>query len=75
MRWALLAALIPGWNTRLQALVPPVIEARVSPSRKPPTKIFTLDDYVRHRVLEPREADAIRKGVGELREGAAALEI
>ena len=60
-----LAALIPGWNTRLQAMVPPVVEAPIFTIRKPPTKILTLDDYVSRKILEPREADAIRRAVGE----------
>jgi len=60
-----LAALIPGWNTRLQAMIPPVVDAPIFTIRKPPTKVFTLDDYVGRRILKAREADAIRRAVGE----------
>lgn len=60
-----LAALIPGWETRLQAIVPPVVEAPIFTIRKPPKKVFTLDDYVRHRVLSDRQADAVRMAVGQ----------
>src|SRR5438045_44510 len=38
-----LAALVPGWGARLQAMVPPVTEAPVFTIRKPPRRIFTLE--------------------------------
>jgi len=60
-----LAALIPGWNTRLQAMVPPVVEAPIFTIRKPPTKVFTLDDYVARRILSDRQADQVRRAVGD----------
>jgi type IV secretion system protein VirB11 len=60
-----LAALIPGWNTRLQAMIPPVVEAPIFTIRKPPTKVFTLDDYVARRILSVRQADQIRRAVGD----------
>ena len=58
-----LAALIPGWETRLQAMVPPVVAAPVFIIRKPPTKVFTLDDYVRRGIVSPGQADLIRQAV------------
>jgi type IV secretion system protein TrbB len=58
-----LAALIPGWGTRLQAMVPPVVEAPVFTIRKPPRKIFTLDDYVHRLIISPSQAMAIRDAV------------
>ena len=60
-----LAALIPGWNTRLQAMIPPVVEAPTFTIRKPPTKVFTLDDYVRRGILSARQGDDIRRAVGD----------
>ena len=60
-----LAALIPGWDTRLQAMVPPVVEAPVFTIRKPPRSVFTLEDYVRRAILSHRQADAIRMAVGQ----------
>jgi type IV secretion system protein TrbB len=60
-----LAALIPGWDTRLQAMVPPVVEAPVFTIRKPPKKVFTLDDYVRRSILSHRQAEALRMAVGQ----------
>jgi type IV secretion system protein TrbB len=58
-----LAALIPGWETRLQAMVPPVVAAPVFIIRKPPTKVFTLDDYVRRGIVSGGQADLIRQAV------------
>ena len=58
-----LAALIPGWETRLQAMVPPVVAGPVFIIRKPPTKVFTLDDYVRRGIVSAGQADLIRQAV------------
>ncbi|HVZ88951.1 MAG TPA: P-type conjugative transfer ATPase TrbB [Polyangia bacterium] len=60
-----LAALIPGWNARLQAMIPPVVEAPIFTIRKPPTKVFTLDDYVARGILTVRQADQIRRAVSD----------
>ena len=60
-----LAALVPGWQTRLQAMVPPVVEAPTFTIRKPPKKVFTLDDYVSCRILSGRQADELRRAVGD----------
>ncbi len=60
-----LAALVPGWQTRLQAMVPPVVEAPTFTIRKPPKKVFTLDDYVARSILSPRQADELRRAVGD----------
>jgi len=59
-----LAALIPGWNARLQAMVPPVVDAPIFCIRKPPKKIFTLDDYVGRGILSSTQADELRRAVG-----------
>jgi type IV secretion system protein TrbB len=58
-----LAALIPGWETRLQAMIPPVVGAPVFTIRKPPRKIFTLNDYVERQIVSPAQADLIREAV------------
>lgn len=58
-----LAALIPGWETRLQAMIPPIVAAPVFIIRKPPTKVFTLDDYVRRGIVSASQADLIRQAV------------
>jgi len=58
-----LAALIPGWETRLQAMIPPVVGAPVFTIRKPPTRIFTLDDYVARDIVSRGQAALIRDAV------------
>ncbi len=58
-----LAALMPGWNARLQAMVPPVVESPVFTIRKPPAKVFSLDDYVARGMLSVVQADSIRLAV------------
>jgi type IV secretion system protein VirB11 len=58
-----LAALIPGWETRLQAMIPPVVAAPVFTIRKPPTRIFTLDDYVAREIISSGQATLIRQAV------------
>lgn len=58
-----LAALIPGWETRLQAMIPPVVTAPVFTIRKPPRKVFTLDNYVQRQIISPGQADLIRGAV------------
>jgi type IV secretion system protein VirB11 len=58
-----LAALVPGWETRLQAMVPPVVTAPVFTIRKPPRKVFTLDDYVERGIVSPGQAELIRGAV------------
>jgi P-type conjugative transfer ATPase TrbB len=58
-----LAALVPGWGARLQAMVPPVTEAPVFTIRKPPKRIFTLDDYERDGIITAGQTRAIRAAV------------
>jgi len=58
-----LAALIPGFEARLQAMIQPVVAAPVFTIRKPPRKIFTLDDYVSREIISPGQAGLIRKAV------------
>jgi Flp pilus assembly CpaF family ATPase len=42
-----LSAKLPFWGTRVQASIPPVVEAPVFAMRKPAGVVFSLDDYVR----------------------------
>jgi len=58
-----LAALVPGWETRLQAMIPPAVTAPVFTIRKPPRKVFTLENYVDRRIISPGQADLIRGAV------------
>jgi len=58
-----LAALIPGWETRLQAMVPPIVSAPTFTIRKPPRQIFTLADYVSRGIMTADQAEALRLAV------------
>ena len=60
-----LAALIPGWETRLQAMIPPVVQGPTFTIRKPPKQVFTLDNYVERRIVTTRQADLIRNAVAD----------
>ncbi|MBF0587325.1 P-type conjugative transfer ATPase TrbB [Prosthecochloris sp. N3] len=58
-----LAATLPGWGARLQASVPPVVPAPVFALRKPPSVVFTLDDYVASGILAMDEAHFLEESV------------
>lgn len=58
-----LAALIPGWDTRLQAMVPPIVSAPTFTIRKPPRQVFTLADYVHRGIMSASQAQALRESV------------
>ncbi|WP_163266313.1 P-type conjugative transfer ATPase TrbB [Chelativorans alearense] len=52
---------------RFEGVLPPVATAPCFSIRKPATKIYTLDDYVRDRIMAPTQADALRNAVRERR--------
>lgn len=52
---------------RFEGLLPPVVGGPCFAIRKPATRIHTLDDYVRDRILTPWQADALRKAVRKRR--------
>lgn len=52
---------------RFEGLLPPVASGPCFSIRKPATRIHTLDDYVRDRILTPWQADALRKAVRKRR--------
>jgi len=58
-----LAAKLPGWGARLQATVPPVVEAPCFCLRMPPKRIFTLHDYVKAGTLSADQAQILKQGV------------
>ncbi len=61
---SLSAKLPPPWGARLQAAIPPIVDAPVFALRKPARIVFSLDDYVSRGILSPRQraalADAVR---------------
>jgi P-type conjugative transfer ATPase TrbB len=60
---SLSAKLPPPWGARLQAAIPPIIDAPVFALRKPARVVFSLGDYVDKRILLPAERDALVKAV------------
>lgn len=58
-----LATILPDSAARVQALLPPLVEAPVLAIRKRPSVIFTLDDYVRDGIATPEQAAALRHAV------------
>lgn len=60
-----LAAKLPVWGSRVQATIPPIVEAPVFTLRKPPKKIFSLDDYVDSGIMSDAQAEYIFEAVEE----------
>jgi type IV secretion system protein VirB11 len=58
-----LAGKLPIWGARVQASIPPVVEAPVFALRKPARVVFGLDEYVARGILTRLEADALRAAV------------
>lgn len=58
-----LAAKLPEWGARLQASVPPIVSRPVFALRKPAMIVFTLDDYVRRKIITSRIAGLLERAV------------
>jgi type IV secretion system protein VirB11 len=59
-----LSAKLPApWGARLQAAIPPIVDAPVFALRKPARVVFSLEDYVARRILSPRQAGALADAV------------
>jgi len=52
---------------RFEGLLPPVSRAPCFAIRKPAAKVFTLEDYVAERILNPIQAEILKKSVRERR--------
>lgn len=55
-----LSGVLPGGGERFQGLLPPVATAPAFSIRKRPGRIWSLDDYVRDRVMTEAQADILR---------------
>ena len=60
---SLSAKLPPPWGARLQAAIPPIVDAPVFALRKPARIVFSLDDYVNQGILLPAQRDALGTAV------------
>jgi|HubBroStandDraft_1064217.scaffolds.fasta_scaffold24638_4 P-type conjugative transfer ATPase TrbB len=59
-----LSAKLPApWGARLQAAIPPIVDAPVFALRMPARVVFSLDDYVSQDILLPAQRDALRVAV------------
>jgi type IV secretion system protein VirB11 len=58
-----IAGKLPIWRARVQASIPPIVDAPVFALRKPAKLVFDLKDYVGRGILTPEEADALRRAV------------
>lgn len=54
---------LPLGGERFMGVAPPVVERAAFAIRKPAGKIFTLDDYVRNRVLTFGQAETLRRAI------------
>ena len=54
-------------GSRLQGFVPPVAAGPSFTIRKPPTVIYSLDDYVAHAVVSAAQRDELRRAIAEHR--------
>ncbi len=62
-----LATILPDSAARVQALLPPLVEAPVLAIRKRPAFIYTLADYVRDGVATPAQAAMLSEAVAAQR--------
>jgi type IV secretion system protein VirB11 len=59
-----LSAKLPApWGARLQASIPPIVDAPTFALRKPPPVVFSLASYVEAGVLTPAQKDAVTGAV------------
>lgn len=56
-----LAGKLPIWGARVQASIPPVVEAPVFALRKPARVVFTLEDYRTRGILSEEQVALLRK--------------
>lgn len=61
---SLSAKLPPPWGARLQAAIPPIVDAPVFALRKPARVVFSLSDYVAAGILTPRQREVLERAVG-----------
>lgn len=60
---SLAAKLPPPWGARLQASIPPIVDAPTFALRKPPTVVFSLDDYLQAKILSESQRDALVEAI------------
>jgi type IV secretion system protein VirB11 len=59
-----LSAKLPlPWSARVQASIPPIVDAPIFALRKPARIVFSLDDYVARSILSPDQRHALVQAV------------
>lgn len=58
-----LSGKLPGWGARVQASLPPIVEAPTFAMRKPSKLVFTLADYVAKEVMTAEQALLIKQAI------------
>lgn len=59
----IVSAELPGSGERFEGILPPVASAPVFSIRKPATRIFTLDDYVRREIMSGADALVLKSAI------------
>ncbi len=63
----IISAELPESGERFEGILPPVSPAPCFAIRKPAGQVYTLDDYVRDRIMGPAQAEFLRKAMVERR--------
>lgn len=59
-----LSAKLPApWGARVQASIPPIVDAPVFALRKPARIVFSLEDYIEKGILSSSQGDALRRAI------------
>ena len=58
-----LAATLPRWGCRVQAMLPPIVSGPTFTMRKPASRVFSLQEYVQAGILTDGQAAYIRAAV------------
>jgi P-type conjugative transfer ATPase TrbB len=58
-----LAGKMPLWGARVQASIPPIVEAPVFALRKPAKVVFSLQDYVARGIVTANQVRALRDAI------------
>ena len=64
---AALSAILPDSAARIQALLPPLVEAPIIAIRKRPSRIYTLPDYVADGIATAEQANLLQDAVAAKR--------
>lgn len=61
----ILSAVLPNCGSRFQGLLPPLVKHPAFCIRKKPTRVFSLEDYVRDGIMSKRQREILSAAVSE----------